>query len=71
MATEKVTSRLVSDVRMDTDASKIKINNPAENSIQVFGAPTMEFPIGESVEIKKNLFTQTPDSFKTSEDKQE
>ena len=71
MATEKVTSRLVSDVRMDTDASKIKINNPAENSIQVFGAPTMEFPIGESVEIKKNLFTQTPDSFKTSDEKPE
>ena len=71
MATEKVTQRLVSDVRLDTEASKIKFNSPAENGIQVFGTPTMEFPIGESVNLSKNLFVETPDSFKTSDEKPE
>ena len=69
MATEKVTPRIVSDVRLDSDTTKIKFNNPAEGSIQMFATPTMDFSIGESVELKKNLFVETPDSFKSSEEK--
>ena len=70
MATEKVTQRLVSELRIDLGAGIIK-NNFAGSSTPLFGAPTMEFPIGESVEINKNLFTETPDSFKTSKEKTE